>query len=61
MELRISRQSWAGVAHAFDPSTWEAEAGGFLSLKSEFQESQGYTEKPCLKKQNKTKQKRISR
>jgi hypothetical protein len=22
----------AVVAHAFDPSTWEAEAGGFLSL-----------------------------
>jgi hypothetical protein len=49
------------VAHAFNPSTWEAEAGGFLSLRqpglqSEFQYSQGYTEKPCLKKQNKTKQ-----
>jgi hypothetical protein len=25
-------------------------------LKSEFQDSQGYTEKPCLEKQNKTKQ-----
>jgi hypothetical protein len=37
------------VAHAFNPSTWEAEAGGFLRpacylLHSEFQESQGYTE-----------------
>jgi hypothetical protein len=21
------------VAHAFDPSTWEAEVGGFLSLR----------------------------
>jgi major histocompatibility complex class I len=21
------------VAHAFNPSTWEAEAGGFLSLR----------------------------
>jgi hypothetical protein len=44
------------VAHAFNPSTWEAEAGGFLSsrdqpgLQSEFQDSQGYTEKPCLEK-----------
>jgi hypothetical protein len=53
------------VAHAFNPSTWEAEAGGFLSLRpdglqSEFQDSQGYTEKPCLKnkKQNKTKNKK---
>ena len=39
------------VAHAFNPSTREAEAGGFLSwrpgLQSEFQDSQGYTEKPC--------------
>jgi hypothetical protein len=51
------------VAHAFNPSTREAEAGGFLSsrpacLQSEFQDNQGYTEKPCLEKQkqNKTKQ-----
>jgi hypothetical protein len=34
---------------------WEAEAGRFLSsrpacLQIEFQDSQGYTEKPCLKK-----------
>jgi hypothetical protein len=50
------------VAHAFNPNTWEADAGGFWvqgqpGLQSEFQDSQGYTEKPCLKtKQNKTKQ-----
>jgi hypothetical protein len=49
------------VAHAFNPSTWETEAGGFLSsrppgLQSEFQDSQGYTEKTCLKK-TKTKEK----
>ena len=33
--------------------------GGQPGLQSEFQDSQGYTEKPCLKKtkQNKTKQK----
>jgi hypothetical protein len=24
-------KSWAVVEHAFNPSTWEAEAGGFLS------------------------------
>jgi hypothetical protein len=46
------------VAHTFNPSTQEAEAGGFLSskpgLQSEFQDSQGYTEKSCLEKQNKT-------
>jgi hypothetical protein len=25
--------SWAVVVHAFNPSTWKAEAGGFLSLR----------------------------
>jgi hypothetical protein len=49
------------VVHAFNPSTQEAEAGGFLSsrlagLQSEFQDSQGYTEKPCLEKNKKQKQ-----
>jgi hypothetical protein len=39
------------VAHAFNPSTWEAEAGGFLSSRPAWS-----TEKPCLEKQNKTKQ-----
>jgi hypothetical protein len=42
------------VAHAFNPSTREAEAVGFLSSRpawsTEFQGSQGYTEKPCLEK-----------
>jgi hypothetical protein len=44
----------------------EAEAGGFLSSRlawstSEFQDSQGYTEKPCLenKKQKQNKQTKI--
>ena len=52
------------MAHAFDPGTWEAEAeaeaeaDGFLSSRpawstNEFQDSQGYTEKPCLEKTNK--------
>jgi hypothetical protein len=27
------KPSWAVVAHAFNPSTWEAEAGRFLSLR----------------------------
>jgi hypothetical protein len=50
--------SQAVVAHTFNSSTWEAEAGRFLSsrqkLQSEFQDSQGKTKKP---NQNKTKQK----
>jgi hypothetical protein len=43
------------VVNAFNLSTQEAEAGGFLQgggqpgLQSEFQDSQGDTEKPCLK------------
>ena len=45
------------VAHVFNPRNWEAEAGRFLSSRTawstEFQDSHGYTEKPCLKtKQN---------
>ena len=39
--------SWVVVAHAFNPSTWEAEAGG-ISVRST-EQYQGYTEKPCLK------------
>ena len=47
--------SRAVVVHTFNPSTREAEVGGFLSsrpacIQSEFQDSQCYTEKPCLKK-----------
>jgi hypothetical protein len=54
------------VSHAINPSAREAEAGRFLSqgqtvLQSQFQDSQGYTEKPCLKKQNKTKQNKIKK
>ena len=50
--------SRAVVVHTFNPSTREAEVGGFLSsrpacIQSEFQDSQGYTEKPCLKKKKK--------
>jgi hypothetical protein len=48
-------------AHAFNPSTWEAEAVDFWvqgqpGLKHEFQDSQGYTEKPCLKNKQTNKQ-----
>jgi major histocompatibility complex class I len=33
-KLFLKTDLWPGVvAHAFDPSTREAEAGGFLSLK----------------------------
>ena len=50
------------VAHTFNPSTREAEAGGFLrflrpGLQSEFQDSRGYTEKPCLETNKQTNKK----
>jgi hypothetical protein len=43
------------VAHTINPSTWEAEEAdlwvwaSLVYRVSEFQGSQGYTEKPCLK------------
>ena len=49
-EISIKGQSWWHMPF-FNSSIWEAEAGGFLSSRpawSEFQDSQGYTEKPCL-------------
>jgi hypothetical protein len=41
------------VTHAFNPSTWEAEAGGFLSLRP----ARATQRNPVLKKQ-KTKKKK---
>jgi hypothetical protein len=47
---------WSVVAHFFSPGFREAEVVGSLwvwgqnGLQSEFQDSQDYTEKPCLKK-----------
>ena len=57
----VHKSTGAGavLAHAFNPSTWEAETGGFLSSRpawfTEFQDSQGYTEKLCLEKKKKKK------
>jgi hypothetical protein len=56
VQIKSGSSGWALVVHAFNPSTWEAEAGGFLSsrlawpteLQSEFQDSQDWTEKLCL-------------
>ena len=55
------RLGWAWWHTPFNPSTQEVEAGRFLSrgqpgLQSEFQNSQGYTEKPCFKKQKQKKE-----
>ena len=53
---------------AFNPSTQEEDAGRSLSsefeshlvYKSEFQDSRGYTEKPCLKKQTNKRRRAIT-
>jgi hypothetical protein len=41
------------VAHAFNPSTWKVEAGGFLSSRTGWATQRN----PVSKKQNKTKKK----
>ena len=56
------RSSQAVVAHAFNPSTWEAEAGK-ISVSSRptwftrasFRTGFKATEKPCLEKKNNKK------
>lgn len=39
------------MMHIFNPNTQEAERGGSVGhlIYTEFQESQGYIQKPCLK------------
>lgn len=56
--------SWVVVRQTFNPSTWEVQTcksqwiGGQPGQQSKFQDSQnGYTEKLCLKKQNKKEMK----
>jgi hypothetical protein len=44
------------MAHAFNPSTQRQKQADFFvwgqpGLQSDFQDSQGYTKKPCLEKQ----------
>jgi hypothetical protein len=61
--LRITNGGPGVVVHAFNPSTREAEAGGFLNSRPAWSTKwvpgqQGYTEKPYL--ENKTKQKSIN-
>ena len=48
------------VAHAFNPRQRQADfwVQGQPGLQSEFQDSQGYAEKPCLRKKKKKKEKK---
>ena len=57
LKLNILAGQW------WESSSQEAEAGGFQwvwdlpgDLQSEFQDSQGYTKKPCLEKNKTNKQ-----
>ena len=58
--LKELRSSHTVVVNAFNSSTREAETGrpllvgGQHGLQSEFQDSQGYSEKPCLEKKKRT-------
>jgi hypothetical protein len=67
LENKTKKKKRAGVvAHTFNPSTQEAEAGGFLSpgqpgLQSEFQDSQGYTGNSVLKPPPKKKERKRER
>jgi hypothetical protein len=56
--------SWAVVAHAFNPSTWEAKAGRFLSSRPAWSTehlggAEGTIQRNPVSK-NKTKQKKLS-
>jgi hypothetical protein len=55
----MSISSQAVVVHTFNPSTWEAEAGRFLSSRSALS-TEWVSRKPCLGKPKKKKKKSIS-
>jgi hypothetical protein len=44
LEETKGKSGWVVVAHTFNSSIQEEEA---VNLQNEFQDSQGYTEKPC--------------
>ena len=54
----ITYQAIQALSHPFNPSTSEADKSLSLRLvlQSEFQNNQGYAEKPCLKQTNKKNQ-----
>jgi hypothetical protein len=51
--FKIRKHCRAVVAHAFNPSTWEAEAGGFLSSRT----ARATQRNPVSKKPNQKKKK----
>ena len=67
MIVKTRLQSWAVVAHSFNPSTWEAEAGRFLSLRQVWstrvssRTAGAIQRKPVSKKQKTEKAKQTSK
>jgi hypothetical protein len=61
--IKFGQESWAVVAHTFNPSKSQHLGGRgrriseFEASQSELEASQGYTEKPCLEKKKKKKKK----
>ena len=62
--MKTKSSSWAEVTHAFNPSTREAEAGRFLSLKPAWSTVSSRiaraTQRNPVSKQNKVKQNKSS-
>ena len=64
MKYEKAERQLGVVVFTFNSSTWKAEAGGSLwgqgqpGLCSEFQNSQGYVERPCLKDKRKWRRKK---
>ena len=56
--IKLGVSGWAVVAHTFSPSTQRQSqaVGGQPGLQSKFQDSQGYTEKPCIQKSKQQQQ-----
>jgi hypothetical protein len=65
--LYLKVSFWSAVmVHAFNSSSWNADEVDFwvrgqTGLGSEVQDSQGYTEKPCLEKTNKQTNKQTNK
>jgi hypothetical protein len=54
------RQVVVVAAHTFNPSTWKAEAGGFLSLRSAWSTARAIQRNPILKKKKHTNKQKNS-
>jgi hypothetical protein len=55
LEVKSIQGSWAVVVYTFNPSTWQSEAGRFLSgLQSEFRTARTTQRNPVSKNKTKT-------